>query len=139
MHLRRKRILVVEDHPLVREGIVALIRQQPDLVCCGETDSIFGATIKASLEKPDLVLLDIRLRDGEAFELIGALKSRYPQTSILVLSQGDEKVFAEKAIRVGATGYLMKQNAPVELANAIRTVLAGKIYLSENLAETRSS
>jgi DNA-binding NarL/FixJ family response regulator len=139
-HLRRARIMVVEDHPLVREGILAVIKQQPDLVCCAETDSIFGTITKASVEKPDLILLDIRLRDGVAFDLIATLKAQCPRTAVLVLSQGDENIFAEKAIRSGARGYLMKQDAPMELANAIRTVLGGKVYLSADLAaRTRPS
>jgi DNA-binding NarL/FixJ family response regulator len=131
---RRTKILVAEDHALVREGIVTLIGQQPDLMCSGEVDSILGTINKVSEEKPDMLILDIRLADGEAFDLIGTLKAKHPEMAVLVVSQGDEKIFAEKALGLGARGYLMKQDAPAELSNAIRTVLAGKIYMSTDLA-----
>ena len=130
---RQAKILVVEDHPLVREGILALLRQQPDLTCCGEADSIFTTFTHVALKRPDLVLLDLRLQDGDGFELIHILRLKYPQIAILVLSQSDERLYARKAIGSGARGYLMKQNAPIELANAIRAVLAGKVYLSAEM------
>jgi DNA-binding NarL/FixJ family response regulator len=132
--LHQNKILIVEDHPLVREGILALIRQQPDLICCGEADSFFTTLTYVAVKRPDLVLLDLRLQDGDAFALINVLRLKYPRTAILVLSQSDEKIYAEKAIRSGARGYLMKQNAPLELANAIRAVLAGKVYLSQEMS-----
>lgn len=134
---RRYKILIVEDHPLVREGIQALLRQQPDLQCCGEADSIFTALTFVALQQPDLVLFDLRLQDGDAFDLIRVLTLKYPALRILVLSQCEEKVYAEKSIAAGARGFLMKQNAPMELANAIRMVLAGKIYRSRELQAER--
>jgi CheY-like chemotaxis protein len=130
---RRSKILIVEDHPLVREGIQALLRQQPDLQCCGEAESIFTALTYVALQQPDLVLLDLRLQDGDAFGLIRVLTLKYPSLRILVVSQCEEKVYGDKSVAAGARGFLMKQNAPMELANAIRTVLAGKIYRSAEL------
>ena len=134
---RHSKILIAEDHPLVRDGILALLRQQPDLQCCGEADSIFTTLTYVALKQPDLLLLDLRLQDGDAFELIRVLTLKYPSLRILVLSQCDEKIYADKSIAAGARGFLMKQNAPMELANAIRTVLAGKIYRSQELAAER--
>jgi DNA-binding NarL/FixJ family response regulator len=136
--LHRSKILIVEDHPLVRDGILALLRQQPDLLCCGEADSIFTTFTYVALQQPDLVLLDLRLQDGDAFDLIRVLSLKYPRLRILVLSQSEEKICAEKAIAAGARGFLMKQHAPMELANAIRSVLAGKIYRSEEMLAERA-
>jgi DNA-binding NarL/FixJ family response regulator len=134
---RRSKILIVEDHPLVRDGIRTLLRQQPDLHCCAEADSIFTTLTYAALYQPDLVLLDLRLQDGDAFELIRVLSLKYPRVRILVLSQSEEKIYGEKAIVAGARGFLMKQNAPLELANAIRKVLAGAVYRSPELTAER--
>jgi DNA-binding NarL/FixJ family response regulator len=128
--LHKARILVVEDHVFVRQAIAALINRQPDLVCCGEDDSIASTPITSGKLKPDLVLMDMRLKDGEALELIAALKFQFPQLVILVLSQCDETIYAEKALRAGASGYLMKEEAAGEVLDAIRMVLSGKKYLS---------
>jgi DNA-binding NarL/FixJ family response regulator len=127
---QKPRILVVEDHPFVREGIVALINGQADLICCGESDSIADTLAVMTEQKPNLVLLDLRLKDGEAFELIKMLKLQFPEVAVLILSQCDEALYAEKALRVGAKGYIMKQEAAEDLLDAIRTVLLGKIYVS---------
>jgi DNA-binding NarL/FixJ family response regulator len=134
---RRSKILIVEDHPLVRDGILALLRHQPDLHCCGEADSIFTALTFVALQQPDLVLLDLRLQDGDAFELIRVLTLKYARLRLLVLSQSEETIYAEKAIAAGARGFLMKQNAPLELTKAIRTVLAGNVYRSPGLVAER--
>ena len=124
---------MVEDHVFVRQAIVSLINRQPDLVCCGEDDSVASTPSASARFQPDLVLLDLRLKDGEALELIAALKSRFPRLTILVLSQCDEAIYAEKAIGAGANGYLMKQEAAEEVLNAMRMVLGGKQYLSRAL------
>ena len=121
----------------MRDGILALLRQQPDLICCGEANSIFTTLTYVALKQPDLVLLDLRLQDAHAFDLIRILHLKYPRIAILVLSQSDERLFAHKAIDSGARGYLMKQNAPLELGNAIRSVLAGEIYLSFEMKSER--
>ena len=127
-------ILVVEDNPFVREGLVKLLNRQNDLLCCGEADSIASAPNVMAEQKPSLVLLDLRLKDGEAFELIGILRRQSPMVPILVLSQSDEGLYAEKVLRVGAQGYIMKQEAAGELLHAIRTVLLGRIYASPAMA-----
>jgi len=114
----------------VREGIVSLIDGQPDLWCCGEADSIASAPDAVTKCKPDLVLTDLRFRDGEAFELMNSLALGHSRPAILVLSQCDEVIYAERALQAGAKGYVMKVEAAEELLNAIRMVLRGKVYLS---------
>jgi DNA-binding NarL/FixJ family response regulator len=127
----KARILVVEDHPFVRQEIVDLVNSQGDMSCCGETDSV-AATPSAIAEfAPDLVLMDLRLKDGYAFALINSLKAILPRLPIVILSQCDEVLHAERALRAGAKGYVLKQEAVDELLNALRTVLAGKLYVSD--------
>jgi DNA-binding NarL/FixJ family response regulator len=121
---------VVEDNSFVREGIVGLIDGQPDLWCCGEADSIASAPDAVTKCKPDLVLTDLRFKDGEAFELMNSLALGNSRPAILVLSQCDEIIYAERALQAGAKGYVMKVEAANELLNAIRMVLRGKVYLS---------
>ena len=127
---QKSRILVVEDDPFVRGGIVRLINGQTDLACCGETGSIAAALPAVAAQKPDLVLLDLKLPEGEAFDLINSLRQQYPNVPILILSQYDEKFYAERALQAGASGYLMKETATEHLLSALRIVLGGKIYLS---------
>ena len=124
------RILVVEDDPFVRGGIVRLINGEADLACCGEAGSIAAALVAAATQKPGLVLLDLKLEDGEALELIKSLRRQSPDLPILVLSQYDEKFYAERALQAGASGYLMKEAATEHLLSALRIVLDGKSYLS---------
>jgi DNA-binding NarL/FixJ family response regulator len=131
---RKAGICMIEDHPLVREGVVQLINRQDDLTCCGDAEDIPGALLAIAARKPDLVLLDLRLKDGDGLELMNTLKSQYPGLRVLVLSQFDESYYAEKLLRAGARGYVMKEQASEEILNAIRTVLRGEIYLSRALA-----
>jgi DNA-binding NarL/FixJ family response regulator len=129
----KKRILVVEDNAFVRECLVRYINMQEDLICCGEADSIATAPGVMALKEPELVLLDLRLKDGESFGLIEMFKAQSPALLVLVLSQADEAFYAEKALSCGAKGYVMKQKGPAELLSAIRTVLNGGIYVSRAL------
>ena len=126
----KARVLVVEDHAFVRCALVGLINGQIDMVGCGEADTITGAAAMVAKEKPDLLLLDLRLKDGEALELITILRSQYPRLFILVLSQCDETLYAKKVLTAGANGFLMKQEVAEGVLSAIRTVLSGRIYLS---------
>ena len=111
-----------------------LLQGQPGLVCCGEAGSIAATVVTVTDQKPDLVLLDLRLSDGEAFELIGVLARDFPTVRVLVLSQYDEQLYAEKALRSGAKGYVMKEAAADQLLAAVRLVLAGGIYLSPGMS-----
>jgi DNA-binding NarL/FixJ family response regulator len=130
---RRARILVVEDHAFVRAGILGLLSGQPDLTCCGEAESIAGARAAVATQKPDVVLLDLSLRDGQALDLIGILRLEYPDAKVLVLSQWDESVYAPKALQAGARGYIMKEMAADRLLEALRIVVAGKMFLSDEM------
>jgi DNA-binding NarL/FixJ family response regulator len=127
---RKARILIVDDHAFLRQSLVILIDGQPDLACCGEADSASAVPGAVAGQNPDVVLLDLKLKDGEAFELINSLTLLFPRIAILVLSQYDETIYAQRVLREGARGYLMKESAPEDLLHAIRAVLAGKTYLS---------
>ncbi len=129
-----RRILVVDDHPLVRDGLVQLIRRQNGLLCCGEADTVQDALDAALREHPDLVILDLRLDKGDGLELIKILKSQLPALRILVLSQLDEVLYAERVLKAGAHGYLMKEEAAKEVVTAIRMVLAGELYVSSKMS-----
>ena len=124
------RVLVVEDDCFVRGGIVCLINGQADLTCCGEAGSIAAAPMAVAVQKPDVVLLDLKMEDGEAFDLIDSLKRQFPNVPVLVLSHYDEKFYAERALQAGARGYIMKEAATEHLLSALRMVSNGKIYLS---------
>jgi len=132
----RIRLLVADDHPLFREGLVSLINRQEDLVCCGEADS--GASTLQALRalKPELVLLDLRLHHEDGIELIRTLKAEFPQTRILVVSQCEEALYSERALRAGAHGYVMKEEAADEVLTAIRCVQAGDLFVSRKMAAT---
>jgi DNA-binding NarL/FixJ family response regulator len=130
----KKRILVVDDHPLVRDGLIQLIRRQSGLTCCGEADTVLNAQEAVLSEKPDLVILDLRLDKGDGLELIKTFKSQLPALRMLVLSQLDEVLYAERVLKAGAHGYLMKEEAAKEVVNAIRTVLAGQLYVSPKIS-----
>lgn len=126
----RKRVLVADDHPIVRDGLVQLINQQPDLVCCGQAATQPEVFAAVTTHRPELLVLDLRLKDGDGLELIKSLRSQHPEVPVLVLSQFDEELYAERALRAGALGYVMKEQASKEVVDAMRTVLAGKIYVT---------
>jgi len=131
---KKARILVVEDHPLVREGLVRLLDRQTDMACCGQTDGVASTPAAVQALGPDLVLLDLTLKDGDGLELLGDLVQQFPGLRVLVLSQHDEDTHAELTLRNGALGYVMKQEATQEVIAAIRTVLGGEIHLSHRMA-----
>jgi len=129
------RFAVVDDHPLLRDGIVKLLSAQEDLVCCGEADNVADAKRLVVTQKPDLMLLDLRLKSGDSLDLIKTLKVEAPGLKVLVISQHDEMLFAERALRSGASGYVMKENATDEILTAVRSVLAGELYFSHRVGE----
>jgi DNA-binding NarL/FixJ family response regulator len=130
-----RRILVVDDHPLVRVGLRSIIDEEPDLVICGEVGSIRDAIEAARTTAPDLVLVDISLEDGSGIDLIKRLKPRTPDLKMLVCSMHDESLFAERAINAGARGYVQKHQGIEQVLAAIRQVLAGRIYLSDKMVD----
>ena len=131
--LEMARIFVADDHPLVRDGLAGMINRQPDLVCCGEAASIAEAQKGITESKPDLAIIDLRLKAGDGLEFIKSLRSQFPALRMLVLSQSDECLYAQRALRAGARGYVMKEQATEEVLRAIRTVLAGEVYVSHTL------
>jgi DNA-binding NarL/FixJ family response regulator len=130
----KARVLVVEDNQFVREEIVRMIDSQADLACCGQADSMASIPAAVASCHPDLVLMDLRFRDGEAIGLMNTLAMGQAKPKILVLSQCDELLYAERVLQAGAKGYVMKVEAVDELLVAIRTVLRGKVYLSSAMS-----
>jgi DNA-binding NarL/FixJ family response regulator len=130
----RTRILLVDDHAVVRFGIAQLINRQSDMVVCGEEENASNALSAIARLNPDLVIADISLKDSSGLELMRNIKAQQSKLPILVVSGHDESVYAEVAFRAGALGYLMKEEALDKVITAIRRVLSGNIYVSDNLA-----
>jgi DNA-binding NarL/FixJ family response regulator len=130
----RTRILLVDDHAVVRFGIAQLINRQSDLVVCGEEESASNALSAIEKLKPDLVIADISLKDSSGLELMRNIKAQYSGLPVLVVSAHDESIYAEVAFRAGALGYLMKEEVLDKIPVAIRRVLGGNIYVSDALA-----
>ncbi len=132
--IARTRILLVDDHAVVRYGIAQLINRENDLMVCGEEEYASNALSAIARLKPDLVIADISLKDSSGLELMRNIKAQYSRLPVLVVSAHDESVYAEIAFRAGALGYLMKQEALEKIITALRRVLSGNIYVSEALA-----
>ena len=130
----KTRILVADEHPLLRHGIVAFINSQPDMIACGEADSISTIRAKLAETRPHLLMIELQLGAGDCLDFVKALKAEYPGLLILVYSAFEETIFAERALRAGANGYLMKKAIKEEMLAAIRDVLRGQIYVSKDLA-----
>ncbi|HSY10388.1 MAG TPA: response regulator transcription factor, partial [Candidatus Dormibacteraeota bacterium] len=134
MNKPKVKIFLVDDHPLVREWLTNLIHQQPDFVVCGECEDAPHALQEISATMPDVAIVDISLKQGSGIELIKSLKALHPDVAVIVLSMHDERLYAERALRAGARGYIMKRETAKKVITAIRQVLDGKIYMSESLA-----
>lgn len=129
------RILIVDDHPVVREGLAMQIATQSDLEVCGEAEDVPAALALVTSVQPDLVIIDISLKKGTGLDLIRRIKDRNDPVPILVWSMYPENLYAERALRAGAQGYLHKGRATSHLLDAIRAVLAGKVYVSNEMAD----
>jgi DNA-binding NarL/FixJ family response regulator len=130
----RRRVLIVDDHPILREGLVQQINREPDLTVCAEASNATQALAAAEQHKPDLVLVDVNLPGRSGIELIRDLRAVAPAIRTLVLSMHDEGVFAERVLRAGGRGYVSKQAGGDKLLEAIRRVLSGQIYVSESVS-----
>jgi DNA-binding NarL/FixJ family response regulator len=130
----RKRIFLVDDHPLVREWLTNLIHQQPDLAVCGEAESAQQALPAINALQPDVAIVDLSLKDSSGLELIKDLRRTCPRVSVLVLSMHEETHYAERALRAGALGYVMKRESTAKVIAAIRQVLRGELYVNERVA-----
>lgn len=131
----KKRIFLADDHPLVREWLATLIRQQPDLTVSGEAENGPAALSVITATKPDLVIADINLKNSSGIDLIKNLKDHCPGIPVLVLSMHDESLYAERAFRAGARGYVNKRETAQKVVEAIGRVLEGKLYVNEKSAE----
>lgn len=130
------KIMLVEDHPIVREGIKKVIELENDMTVCDEADNASDAIRKINSSKPDIIIVDISLKGGtNGIELIKSIKDRYPSIFTIVLSLFEESVYAERAIRAGAMGYIMKKEASAKVIDAIRTVIGGELALSGSISK----
>jgi DNA-binding NarL/FixJ family response regulator len=132
---KRSRVLIVDDHPAVREALALRIARQRDLEVCGEAADTSEALNLLAETKPDVAVVDISLKTGNGIDLIKRIKDRNGNVCILVWSMHSESLYAERALRAGALGYVTKDQATDRIVEAIRQVLAGKIYLSEAMTE----
>src|SRR5207248_7519107 len=130
----KTRILILEEHPLLRHGVRDYLNSQPDMIVCGEADNIRDARNKLAECKPHLLLIALRLGTGDSLEFVKALKAEQPALLILVYSAFEEAIFAERALRAGAEGYMMKSAPAEELLTAIREIMSGNIYVSRDVA-----
>ncbi len=126
-------VMVVDDHPLVRQGLTSLINRQPDMEVCGEADDPHGALAAAARHAPRLAIVDLSLGAADGLDLVKDLKARHQKMDILVLSMHDETFYAERALRAGASGYVMKQERLGVVVDAARRIIGGQIYLSEKM------
>ena len=132
---KKKDILIVDDHPLVRKGIRSLLEHEPDFVVAGEAGSRGEVLEFLRRQMPDLILLDISLQGSDGIEVTKAIRCEFDDVLILVVSMHDETLYAERALRAGANGYIMKQEVAENVIKAIRQVLSGKIYVSDNMRQ----
>jgi DNA-binding NarL/FixJ family response regulator len=126
----------VDDHPIVRRGLAQLIDNESDLTVVGQGEDAYQSLRAIRETLPDLVLVDVSLKDSDGIELLKEIKAQWPDLPVLVLSMHDESLYAERALRAGAGGYIMKQEAPQVLLAAMRTVLSGQVYVSGKMSAT---
>jgi DNA-binding NarL/FixJ family response regulator len=131
----KKRIFIVDDHPIVRDGLITIIDHDKDLAVCGEADEPQEALKAISELRPDVVIVDITLKKSDGIELTKSIKAQYPKLPVIVLSIHDESVYAERALRAGAQAYLMKEVVSDNIVTAIRTVLSGEVYVSNTMGK----
>ena len=130
----RTRILLVDDHPLVRERLAEVINREPDLMVCAEAEDRHHAIEQIQAHQPGLAIIDITLKNSDGIELIKDIHSRWPTLVMLVVSMHDESLYAERVLRAGARGYITKQEATRNILQAIRRVLDGQVFLAETIA-----
>lgn len=130
----KARVFIVDDHPIVRQGLTMLISQEPDLCVCGEADGAPVALQAVTKLRPDVVIVDISMKDGDGIDLIKSIRAHDNEIHILVLSMHEEMFIVERAMRAGASGYLPKQEASDKVLTAIRSILSGGLYVSESLS-----
>src|ERR1700732_625226 len=131
---RKKTVFVVDDHPIVRQGLTLLINQEADLAVCGEGEEMHSALAAIQAARPDILIVDISLNGPDGLELLKNIRIKSPRLPVLILSMHDESIYAERALRAGANGYIMKQEATEKVLVAVRRILSGEIYVSDRIA-----
>jgi DNA-binding NarL/FixJ family response regulator len=131
---RKTRIFIVDDHPIVREGLSLMMNREPDLMVCGEAEEAGSALQAIPTAKPDFLIVDISLSGPDGLDLLKSIRARYPSLPVLILSMHDESIYAERALRAGANGYIMKQEATERVLVAVRQILTQKVYVSDRIA-----
>lgn len=132
---KKSAILLVDDHPIVRQGLAQLINQEPDMVVCGHAEDGQGAFKAIAANRPDVVVLDLSLNGPDGLSVLKELRATDPGMPVLVLSMHDETLYAERALRAGANGYIMKQEATERVLEAIRRIRNGEVYVSDRIAK----
>jgi DNA-binding NarL/FixJ family response regulator len=130
----KKTVLVVDDHPLMRQGLALLINQQQDMQVCGEAEEAQAAMQAIAQRRPDIIILDISLNGPDGLEVMKSIRATNPDLPVLILSMHDEAIYAERALRARANGYIMKQEATEKVLVAVRRILNGDIYLSDRMS-----
>jgi DNA-binding NarL/FixJ family response regulator len=133
---RKKTVFVVDDHPIVRQGLALLINQEADLMVCGEAEEMYSALSAMHSLRPDILIVDISLNGPDGLELLKNIRLASPRLPVLILSMHDESIYAERALRAGANGYIMKQEATEKVLVALRRILSGEIYVSDRIANS---
>jgi DNA-binding NarL/FixJ family response regulator len=132
----RHRVFLVDDHPIVRQGLTLLINQEPDLIVCGEAEAAWSVPAALATLNPDILIVDLSLNGPDGLDLLKSIRQTDVELPILVLSMHDESVYAERALRAGANGYIMKQEATERVLVAIRRILHHEYYVSDRIANT---
>ncbi len=135
MNTPAHKVYLVDDHPLLREGLASLLHKSNDLRVCGEAETEDAALQGIGQCEPDIAIVDLSLKEGSGLDLVKHIRQRYPRTQVVVLSMHDERRYAERAMRVGARGYVMKSEATANVGQALREVLGGRLYLSPQMRE----
>jgi len=130
----KKGVLIVDDHPLLRQGLALLINQQEDMQVCGEAEEAQAALQAIAQRRPDIVILDLSLNGPDGIELLKTIRAADAGLPVLILSMHDEEIYAERALRARANGYIMKQEATEKVLVAVRRILSGEVYLSEHMS-----
>ena len=130
----KAKVLIVDDHPIIRQGLSELINHESDLIVCGHAEDAPEALVQIKESEPDMVIVDISLKETSGMELTKDIKAQYPNLPVLALSMHDEALYAERMLRAGAKGYIMKAEATENVVTAIRKILSGQIYVSDKMA-----
>jgi len=131
----KRKVFIVDDHPIVREGLARMINREPDLEVCGDAQEMHAALQAIEVHKPHILIVDISLNGPDGLDLLKNIRAKDPSLPVLILSMHDESIYAERALRAGANGYIMKQEATERVLIALRRILNQEIYVSDRVAD----